>query len=106
MAICRKCNTVNEEGLTRCRSCNAILPVKIGSKSETRWERVRRRPELVGMKCPKCGAVNEYTRFKCKECNAPLEKAAAKSGLDKFWVFVGIGVVALAAVIWAAARVM
>jgi ribosomal protein L40E len=102
MSLCRKCNTVNEEGLTRCRACNAILPVKIGSKSETRWERVRRRPELVGMKCPSCGAVNPYTRFRCRSCNAPLGKAKAKSGLAKFWLFVGVGVAILATVILAA----
>ncbi|UCC69706.1 MAG: hypothetical protein JSV79_07390 [Armatimonadota bacterium] len=106
MALCRKCNTVNEEGLTRCRACNAILPVKIGSKSETRWERVRRQPDLVGMKCPSCGAVNPYTRFRCKDCNTPLGKGHARSGVDKFWVFVGIGAVILAAVIFAALRGM
>ncbi len=106
MALCRKCNTVNEEGLTRCRNCNAILPVKIGSKSETRWERVRRQPELVGMKCPKCGEINPYTRFRCKACNWVLEKAAVKSGPDRFWVFVGIGAVILAAAILAAVRAM
>jgi uncharacterized protein (DUF983 family) len=106
MALCRKCNTVNEEGLTRCRNCNAILPVKIGSKSETRWERVRRKPELVGMECPNCGAVNPYTRFRCKNCNALLGKGKAGSGVDKFWVFVGIGVVILAAVIFVAVRAM
>jgi heterodisulfide reductase subunit A-like polyferredoxin len=101
MSLCRKCNTVNEEGLTRCRACNAILPVKIGSKSETRWERVRRRPDLVGMKCPSCGAVNPYTRFRCQSCNAALDKAKVKSGLDKFWLFVGVGAAILATVILA-----
>jgi len=106
MSLCRKCNTVNEEGLTRCRACNAILPVKIGSKSETRWERVRRRPELVGMKCPSCGAVNPYTRFRCQSCNAALDRAKAKSRLDKFWVFVGVGAVILATVIFMAVRAM
>lgn len=106
MALCRKCNTVNEEGLTRCRNCNAILPVRIGSKSETRWERVRRKPELVGMECPSCGTVNPYTRFRCKQCNALLEKASTRRGLDKFWILVGIGVVIVAAVILAAIRGM
>jgi hypothetical protein len=101
MSLCRKCNTVNEEGFTRCRACNAILPVKIGSKSETRWERVRRRPDLVGMKCPSCGAANPYTRFRCQSCDAALGKAKAKSGLDKFWLFVGVGAAILATVILA-----
>lgn len=99
MALCRKCNTLNEEGLTRCRACNAILPVKIGSKSETRWERVRRDPDLVGVKCPGCGVVNPYTRFRCKACNAPLGRKRAKSGIDKFWVFLGLGAVILVAVV-------
>jgi len=106
MSLCRKCNTVNEEGLTRCRACNAILPVKIGSRSEIRWERVRRRPELVGMQCPSCGAVNPYTRFHCQECDAALHKAKAKSKLDRFWVFVGVGAVILATVIVVAVRAM
>lgn len=106
MAICRKCDTVNEEGLTRCRNCNAILPVKIGSKSETRWERVRRQPELVGLTCPSCGVVNPYTRFRCKSCNAPLERPRAKSGIGMIWLALGIGAVILVAVLAMALRTM
>jgi len=93
MAICRKCNTDNEEGLTRCRHCNAILPVKIGSSSETRWERVRRQPELVGMPCPNCGTVNPYTHFRCSSCGASLSRPKRGSRLAKVWVLLGIGVV-------------
>ncbi len=70
MAVSCKCGTENETGLTRCGSCNAILPVKLGSKSEVRYERVRRKAELVGANCPKCGTVNPYTRFKCSSCGA------------------------------------
>jgi len=106
MAVCRKCNTVNEEGLTHCRSCNAILPVKIGSKSEARWERVRRQPELVGTKCPKCQTVNPYTRFKCKSCGAPLgSQSRSRSRLQAVWMFIGIAVAILATVL-VALRVM
>jgi uncharacterized protein (DUF983 family) len=99
MALCGKCNTINEEGLTRCRACNAILPVKIGSKSETRWERVRRQPELVGMRCPSCGAVNPYTRFRCQACDAALGKDKEKSGQLGFWVLVGIGALIVVALL-------
>ena len=104
MTICRKCNTENEEGLTRCRQCNAILPVKIGSRSETRWERVRRQPELVGMPCPSCGTVNAYTRFRCSSCGASLSRPKKGSGLGKVWVFLGIGAVILVTIILAVLR--
>ncbi len=104
MSVCRKCNTINEEGLTRCRACNAILPVKLGSKSQVRWERVRRQPDLVGMKCPACGAPNPYTRLRCKACDAPLAGAKRRSGFDTIWVYVGLGVVFLAVVFFAALR--
>jgi hypothetical protein len=92
MAICPKCSTVNEEGLTRCRACNAILPVKLGSKSEVRYERVRRQAELVGIKCPSCGAPNPYTRFRCQQCNASLSDTGKGSGLMKLWVALAIGI--------------
>ncbi len=105
MSMCRKCNTVNEEGMTRCGSCNAILPVKIGSKSETRWERVRREPELVGVECPSCGVRNPYTRFRCKSCNVLLAKPATKSGIDKFWLL-GIGTAVVVTIVVVALRVM
>ena len=106
MATCPKCQTDNEEGLTRCRACNAILPVKMGSKSTARWERTRRQADLVGMKCPRCATVNPYTRFKCKQCGASLSAKPAKSGLDRVWVYVGLGVVILAAVLLVAFRGM
>jgi ribosomal protein L40E len=104
MAVCPKCNTVNEEGLTRCRACQAILPVKIGSKSATRWERVRRQPDLIGMKCPNCGAINPYTRLRCKSCDSPLSAPKRSSGLSAIWFYVGIGVVVLATVFLMAFR--
>ena len=104
MAVCRKCNATNEEGLTRCKACNAILPVKLGSKSEVRYERVRRNPDLVGTKCPKCETVNPYTRFKCSSCGASLSKQKQASIWEKAWVYVGIGVAIVAAVLAVALR--
>src|SRR4030042_6141497 len=99
MANCPKCQTVNEEGLTRCRACNAILPVKLGSKSEVRYERVRRKAELVGANCPQCGTVNPYTRFKCSPCGASLSsRAKGTSILDRIWVYVGVGAVLAGAI--------
>lgn len=107
MVTCPKCNALNEDGATRCRSCGAILPVKIGSKSQERWERVRRKPDLVGVKCPKCGTINPYTRFRCKSCNALLSgPAESGSKLDKVWVVVGIGAAILATVLAVALRAM
>jgi hypothetical protein len=99
MATCPKCNTINEEGMTRCAACKSILPVKIGSKSATRWERVRRLPDLVGTKCPSCGAPNAYTRLRCRACNSSLTKAESRSGLGKLWIYAGIGVVILATIL-------
>jgi hypothetical protein len=92
MQICPKCNAVNDEGITRCLACNAILPVKIGSRSEARWERVRRRPELVGSKCPACGTVNPYTRLRCESCGASMSGREARAGISWLWVFLTIAV--------------
>jgi hypothetical protein len=101
MAVCRKCNTTNEEGLTRCQGCNAILPVKLGSKSEVRFERVRRKPELVGAKCPQCETVNPYTRFKCSNCGASLAgKKRSEPRWERIWIDAGTGA-AIAAAIYA-----
>jgi uncharacterized OB-fold protein len=76
------------------------MPVKIGSKSETRWERSRRDPDLVGTKCPSCETVNPYTRFSCKSCGVSLRRDARKSGIaEKIWVFIGIGVLILVVVL-------
>jgi predicted amidophosphoribosyltransferase len=85
MTVCPKCKADNEVGLTRCASCNAIMPVKMGSKSAVRYERVRRQPDLVGTKCPKCGADNAYTRIRCQSCDAPLSAKQERSGLGKVW---------------------
>lgn len=103
MATCPKCHAVNEEGLTRCHSCNAIMPVKLGSKSEVRYERVRRKAELVGIKCPTCGTPNPYTHFRCSECGGSLTKATQKERLPKLWLAAGfalaVAVVVLAFVL-------
>ncbi len=104
MATCSKCDAVNDEGSTRCTNCNAILPVKIGSESETRWERVRRQPELVGIKCPSCGTVNPYTSFRCESCGGSMSRAKARSGIDKFWIFLAVAVAILAMVLVLAVR--
>ena len=105
MAMCRKCNTVNEDGLTRCKACNGILPVKLGSKSENRWERTRRQADLVGTKCPACETVNPYTIFKCKSCGHLLSKKAKRSGFDiKVWLSIGFAVAVLVSLIAAAMR--
>jgi len=104
MSTCPKCHATNEEGMTRCQACKAILPVKLGSKSTTRWERVRRQPDLVGVKCPNCGAPNAYTRLRCKSCSAVLAQKQARSGLGRLWVYAGIGMVILAMILAAALR--
>ncbi len=99
MATCRKCGAENEEGLTRCKSCNAILPVKIGSKSQVRYERVRRKAELVGIKCPSCGALNPYTQFRCKQCGSLLSKKEEKSSFPTVWVATGLALAVVVIVI-------
>lgn len=100
MSLCRKCNTTNEEGLTRCKSCNAILPVKLGSQSEVRFERVRRQPDLVGVKCPKCETANPYTRFRCKNCNAPLTaKQQGGPNFARIAIYAGGAIIILGAII-------
>jgi ribosomal protein L40E len=104
MATCAKCDTVNDEGSTRCRTCNAILPVKMGSKSGTRWERVRRLPELVGMKCPGCGTRNPYTSFRCASCGSLMYGGKTRSGIDRFWIFVAVAAAILAAALLLAVR--
>jgi uncharacterized protein (DUF983 family) len=104
MATCTKCDTVNDEGSTRCKNCNAILPVKMGSRSGTRWERVRRLPELVARKCPSCGTANPYTSFRCASCGALLYRAKVVSGIDKFWIFVAVAVGILATILVLAVR--
>jgi len=104
MSTCPKCKAENEEGLTRCTACNAIMPVKMGSKSTVRYERVRRQPDLVGMKCPTCGTPNPYSRLRCQSCNAVLSVAHTKGGLGKVWVFAGIGVVIAVMVLLAVFR--
>jgi len=104
MSICPKCKMENEDGLTRCTACNAIMPVKMGSKSTVRYERVRRQPDLVGIKCPQCGAVNPYTRLRCQSCNAPLTTKQNAGGLGKIWVYAGLGMIVLVAILLAVFR--
>ncbi len=99
MATCPKCHADNEEGLTRCRTCNAIMPVKIGSKSENRYERVRRQSELVGIKCPTCGTMNPYTQFRCRQCGGSLSQRKEATGLSKVWVALVLGLAVVIVVV-------
>jgi hypothetical protein len=85
MTVCPKCKTENEVGLTRCVQCKAILPVKMGTKSAVRYERVRRQRDLVGIKCPKCGVDNAYTHIRCQACNTSLSAKQGKSGFARVW---------------------
>jgi uncharacterized OB-fold protein len=79
--------------------------VKLGSQSEVRFERVRRQPDLVGVKCPNCEALNPYTRFRCKSCNAALSvPRRGGSGIAKILLFVGASAVIIVAVIAAVMR--
>ena len=90
MAVCPKCRAENTEGLTRCRACNAILPVGLGTKSEQRWERVRRQSDLVGLFCPRCGERNPYTRFRCQACGANLTPPVRRGSASTKWILAGL----------------
>ncbi len=92
MGQCPKCHKNNEEGLTRCAFCQAILPVKLGSESAVRYERVPKTAQTTGMSCPSCGALNPYTRLRCRQCNALLSGERQKSWRDNLWVYVGAAV--------------
>lgn len=101
MEQCPKCGALNEEGLTRCASCKAIIPVRMGSTSPVRYERVAKTPEDTGVKCWSCGTLNPYTRIRCGKCDALLSGEKRKSWRDSLPVYVGAAVlvVLLAAVL-------
>jgi hypothetical protein len=92
MGQCPKCHKNNEEGLTRCAFCKAILPVKLGSESAVRYERVPKTAQTTGVNCPSCGFLNPYTRLRCRSCNALLSGEREKSWRDNLWVYVGAAV--------------
>lgn len=92
MEQCPKCGALNEEGLTRCANCKAIIPVRLGSKSPVRYERVAKTLEDTGISCPSCGALNPYTRLRCGQCNALLSGERQRSWRDSLFVYVGAAV--------------
>jgi predicted nucleic acid-binding Zn ribbon protein len=92
MEQCPKCGALNEEGLTRCASCKAIIPVRMDSTSPVRYERVAKTPEDTGVKCPSCGTLNPYTRLRCGQCNVLLSGERKKSWRDNLLVYVGAAV--------------
>ena len=99
MASCPKCKTLNEDALTRCRACNAILPVRLGTELETRYERDGVQASLTGLRCRRCGAINPYTRFKCEQCGVSLTQYKPPSLLDRAWVYVGLAMAAMLVVL-------
>jgi ribosomal protein L40E len=99
MASCPKCKTLNEETANRCRACNAMLPIKMGSKLEHRYERDGVQSGLTGLKCQRCGATNPYTRFKCEQCGASLTQYKRPSLLDRAWLYVALGLLVVVGVL-------
>ncbi len=91
MASCPKCKTMNFDAATRCRACNAILPVQIGVTDAPLYERNGVQANLSGLKCRRCGAVNPYTRFKCEKCGVSLTQYKPPTFLDRVWVYAGLG---------------
>lgn len=95
MTTCRKCGAANPDNMTRCQSCNAMLPIKMGTKSEELYERGGLRPTHVGMKCPHCGADNPYTRTKCHRCDKLLSPPKRRENPYLRWLYLGAGAVVL-----------
>lgn len=95
MASCPKCATMNFEGATRCRACNAVIPIKLGSASEHQYERAGLQPTHTGLKCPHCGATNPYTRFKCRQCGVSLTQHKRPGLFDQAWTYLALGAVLL-----------
>lgn len=102
MSSCPKCKTLNDVAATRCRACNALLPVRVGTKAEALYERHGLQASLTELKCPRCGALNAYTRFKCEKCGVSLTQYKPPSLLDRAWVYVGLGLLAVLLVTMAA----
>lgn len=95
MTTCPKCKAANPDDVNRCQSCNAMLPIKLGSASQELFEREGLRPTHTGMRCPQCQAVNPYTRIKCERCGSPLIQQERRGGLLQAWPYLAIGVVVL-----------
>jgi len=94
MSSCPKCKTLNDEAATRCRACNAVMPVRLGTASATLYEREGLQAGLTALTCRRCGATNPYTRFKCEKCGVSLTQYKPPSLLDRAWIFVGLGLLA------------
>ena len=95
MTTCPKCKAANPDNVNRCQSCNAMLPIKLGTKSEELYERGGLRPTHVGMKCPHCAADNPYTRTRCQQCGGLLAAAKSRGNPYLLWVYLGAGAVVL-----------
>ncbi len=90
MEKCPKCGAPNEEGVTRCASCKAIIPVRIdNNKATVRYERVAKTLQDTGINCPNCGTLNPYTRLRCGSCNALLSGERQRSWRDNLFVYAG-----------------
>ncbi len=95
MSSCPKCDSPNDDAATRCRVCNAVLPIRLGAKSAVLYERQGAQPGMTGLTCRRCGAYNPYTRFKCEKCGVSLTQYKAPSLLDRAWAYIGLALIAL-----------
>jgi ribosomal protein L40E len=84
-----KCKTLNDDAATRCRACNAILPVQLGTQA-TLYERNGMQASITGLRCKRCGTINPYTRFKCGTCGTSLTQYKPPTFLDRVWIYVGV----------------
>ncbi len=95
MAHCPKCGVLNDARLTRCRSCHAILPVKLEGATINHQPVMPRKVEAVGLRCARCGALNPYSRFKCQQCGASLTQYQPQTFRQRALVYAGIGMLAI-----------
>jgi ribosomal protein L40E len=95
MGHCPKCGVLNDVRLTRCRSCHAILPVKLQGAVADRQPARPRKAEAAGLRCARCGAVNPYSRFKCRQCGVSLTQYQPQTLRQRVLVYAGIGMLAL-----------
>jgi ribosomal protein L40E len=95
MGHCPKCGVLNDARLTRCRSCRAILPVKMEGAVADDQRVMPRKVEAVGLRCARCGAVNPYSRFKCQQCGVSLTQYRPQTFRQRALVYAGIGMLAL-----------
>ena len=72
-----------------------MLPIKLGTASEERYEREGIRPTHVAMRCPQCGAENPYTRVRCQKCSGLLAPVKSKGNPYQKWIYLAICVIVL-----------